>query len=163
MRYLMEEVSIFGRLLLVKNKTLLTGLEKSNHVLVKDNNDFKEQNITFANEIEKLKKELNQYGGLSETFLFPLLKFHSDTRCYGATLNFTTGESRPNCTSKEDLAIRFLGFLEELDIYDKDKPKTQERAKNELIKLQERYSFTKFGWYSIHVFKVMVSEFHGRA
>jgi hypothetical protein len=55
----MEEVSIFGRLLLVKNKTLLTGLEKTNHFLVKDNNDFKEQNITFANEIEKLKKELN--------------------------------------------------------------------------------------------------------
>jgi hypothetical protein len=135
----------------------------SSRELGKYKKKFKKQNIKLANEIEELEKKINEYNGLSEDFLFLLLKFTRDARCYGTSLNFTAGERRLKCTSKKDLAIRFLGFLEELDLYDKDEPKTPKIAKKELIKFQEKHGVKNSGWYNIHVFKMMVSEFHGRA
>jgi len=42
-------------------------------------------------------------------------------------------------------------------------PKSKDLAKKELIKLQQKYKFSKLGWYSIHVFNILATEIRTKA
>ena len=110
----------------------------------------------------ELEVDINKFKKIDGTFLFKLLLFNFDAQCYGSSLNFTAGKNRSECKSKEELATRFLGFLEEIDFYNNGLPNNTTTAKNELIKLQNKHNFSTRGWYGPDVFKAVIAEFYGK-
>lgn len=138
-------------------------LEDKNLALSQKTGNTKEQNSNVSNETPQLKAAPDQPRKVNDSYILPLRKFHQEARCYGSSLNFTVGEAKPECIPKEELATRFLEFLVELDLYDKEKPKTLEIAKKELIKLQKKYKFSKPGWYGIHMFNILATELRTKA
>lgn len=115
-------------------------------------------------DIEKLHSKLEQVEKVDGTFLYKLLIFNQDAACYGATLNFTAGVDRNECLPKAQLAERFLQFLSEIDFYvinGTDQP-AQAQAKQQLLRLQEKYQFNTKGWYGPDVFNSIISEFYNK-
>jgi hypothetical protein len=114
--------------------------------------------------IENLHSKLEQVEKVDGTFLYKLLIFNQDAACYGATLNFTAGVDRNECLPKAQLAERFLQFLSEIDFYvinGTDQP-AQAQAKQQLLRLQEKYQFNTKGWYGPDVFNSIISEFYNK-
>jgi regulator of replication initiation timing len=119
--------------------------------------------IQHAN-IETLHSKLEQVEKVDGTFLYKLLIFNQDAACYGATLNFTAGGDRNECLPKAQLAERFLQFLSEIDFYvinGTDQP-AQVQAKQQLLRLQDKYQFNTKGWYGPDVFNSIISEFYNK-
>ena len=146
-----------------KNNAKIKELEDKNLKLSQEIDKYKTPNSNVNNETPQLKAAPDQPRKVNDSYILPLRKFHQEARCYGSSLNFTVGEAKPECIPKEELATRFLGFLVELDLYDKEKPKTLEIAKKELIKLQKKYKFSKPGWYGIHMFNILATELRTKA
>lgn len=146
-----------------KREKQIKELEDKNLALSQKTGNTKEQNSNVNNETPQLKAAPDQPRKVNDSYILPLRKFHQEARCYGSSLNFTVGEAKPECIPKEELATRFLGFLVELNLYDKEKPKTLEIAKKELIKLQQKYKFSKPGWYGIHMFNILATELRTKA
>jgi len=145
-----------------KREKQIKELEDKNLTLSQANNN-KSTSIPVNNETQNQKSASDQPKDTSDSYILPLRKFHSETRCYGSSLNFTTGEDKPECISKEELATRFLGFLVELKHYEKEQPASKEIAKKELIKLQQKFKFSKPGWYGIHTFNILATELRTKA
>jgi hypothetical protein len=161
-----ETLSKFGRSVsdaMSKNNAQIKDLEEKNLKLSQEIDKYKSPTSPENNETQQLKTAPNQPSELNDSYILPLRKFHSEARCYGSSLNFTVGEIKTECVPKEELATRFLGFLVELNIYDKEKPKSLEIAKKELVKLQQKYKFSKPGWYGIHVFNILATELRTKA
>ena len=115
-------------------------------------------------DIEKLHAKLEQVEKVDGTFLYKLLIFNQDAACYGNTLNFTAGVDRNECLPKAQLAERFLQFLSEIDFYvisGTDQP-AQVQAKQQLLRLQDKYQFNTKGWYGPDVFNSIISEFYNK-
>ncbi len=146
-----------------KREKQIKELEDKNLALSQKTDNTKEQNSNVNNETPQLKAAPDKPKEINDSYILPLRKFHSEARCYGSSLNFTVGEKKPECIPKEELATRFLGFLVELNLYDKEKPMTLEIAKKELIKLQQKYKFSKPGWYGIHMFNILATELRTKA
>lgn len=146
-----------------KREKQIKELEDKNLALSQKTGNTKEQSSNVNNETPQLKAAPDQPRKVSDSYILPLRKFHQEARCYGSSLNFTVGEAKPECIPKEELATRFLGFLVELNFYDKEKPRTLEIAKKELIKLQQKYRFSKPGWYGIHMFNILATELRTKA
>jgi hypothetical protein len=125
--------------------------------------NVREQNNPVNQSSQKPAAAPKQPEVINDSYLLPIRQFHQEARCYGSSLNFTVGEEKPECVSKEELASRFLGFLVQLNQYDKAMPKSKDLAKKELIKLQQKYKFSKLGWYSIHVFNILATEIRTKA
>lgn len=103
------------------------------------------------------------FHNISNTKLKQLMMFHNDARCYGTSLNFThpSDDSYDHCVSKEELAKRFISFLEELGIVTDDVgiDYSRARAKRELVKLQESHDFDELGWYGEFTLAVLIIEY----
>ncbi|MFK5912852.1 MAG: hypothetical protein QM484_00635 [Woeseiaceae bacterium] len=129
------------------NKQLLEGIDTHK-------NEIEQKN----NEIENLKKSFHQ---ISNSKLKQLLAFHNDTVCYGRSLNFThpAANDYAHCVKKELLAKQFLTFFEELEIIDSDGFYTAQKAKDELIALQDKYGFRDTGWYTELVLGILIIEY----
>ena len=161
-----ETLSKFGKSVsdaMSKNNAQIKDLEEKNLKLSQEVDKYKSPASPENNETQQLKTAPDQPREFNDSYILPLRKFHSEARCYGSSLNFTVGETKPECVPKEELATQFLGFLVELNIYDKEKPKSLEIAKKELVKLQQKYKFSKPGWYGIHVFNILATELRTKA
>ena len=137
-------------------------LEDKNLKLSQATENVQEQNNPVDQNFQKPAAP-KQSEVINDSYLLPIRQFHQEARCYGSSLNFTIGEEKPECVPKEELASRFLGFLVQLNQYDKAMPKSKDLAKKELIKLQQKYKFSKLGWYSIHVFNILATEIRTKA
>ena len=115
-------------------------------------------------DIESLHAKLEEVEKIEGTFLYKLLIFNQDAACYGATLNFTAGVDRNECLPKAQLAERFLQFLSEIDFYmvSENAQPAQRQAKQQLLRLQEKYQFNTKGWYGPDVFNSIISEFYNK-
>jgi len=115
------------------------------------------------NKLQELQQKLDEVQRVDGTFLYKLLIFNHEAQCYGSSLNFTAGKDKDQCLSKKQLAIQFLEFLAEVDFYQNDQVNNVATAKQQLLKLQEKYQFNTKGWYGPDVFKSIINEFHGRS
>lgn len=119
---------------------------------------FNEQTV----DIQNLRLSLQEAEKIDGTFLYKLLIFNQDAACYGSTLNFTAGIDRDECLSKAKLAERFLQFLSEIDFYTGKGESSPQKAKQQLLRLQEKYHFNTKGWYGPDVFNSIISEFYNK-
>ncbi len=110
-----------------------------------------------------MQGKLNEVERVHGTFLYKLLVFNHDAQCYGSSLNFTAGRDKVQCLSKQKLAQQFLEFLAEVDFYHNDQLNNVVTAKQQLLKLQDKYQFNTKGWYGPDVFKSIINEFHGKS
>jgi len=160
----------------LKSQKQVKDLEDRNLVLSRAFDSKKTQASTVKNvksrleeatvrqpDVPKSENQSESHQVINDSYLLPIRQFHQEARCYGSSLNFTIGEEKPECVPKEELASRFLGFLVQLNQYDKAMPKSKDLAKKELIKLQQKYKFSKLGWYSIHVFNILATEIRTKA
>ncbi|MFT5594860.1 MAG: hypothetical protein ACI8SR_003260 [Oceanicoccus sp.] len=111
---------------------------------------------------KKLRLSLDEVEKIDGTFLYKLLIFNQDAVCYGSTLNFTAGIDRDECLPKAELAERFLQFLSEIDFYTGKGDGSPQKAKQQLLRLQEKYHFNTKGWYGPDVFNSVISEFYSK-
>jgi len=113
--------------------------------------------------LQAMQAKLNEVERVHGTFLYKLLVFNHDAQCYGSSLNFTAGKDKDQCLSKQKLAQQFLEFLAEVDFYQNDQLNNVVTAKQQLLKLQDKYQFNTKGWYGPDVFKSIINEFHGKS
>ncbi len=113
--------------------------------------------------LQAMQEKLNEVERVHGTFLYKLLVFNHDAQCYGSSLNFTAGKDKDQCLSKQKLAQQFLEFLAEVDFYKNDQLNNVVTAKQQLLKLQDKYQFNTKGWYGPDVFKSIINEFHGKS
>lgn len=145
----------------LKNKTKELELVKAQFDTEKEKNEKLKNSLDEKEkEIERLKKPFHQ---INNSKLKQLLLFHNDAVCYGRSLNFThpPDDSYRHCVSKEVLAKRFIKFFEELELIKTNGSVdySQEKAKNELIKLQDKYGFKDTGWYTELVLGILIIEY----
>ena len=112
------------------------------------------------------EKKIKIIENIEGDFLYRILTFHDEALCFGDSLNFTHEPlclDAAKCTKKEELAKRFLGFLAEIEFYNRRIVANPTVAKTELIKYQESKSFGRTGWYSRDVFKWIVLDYYGKS
>jgi len=126
-------------------------------------NDYRVKWQSANVSVTELRAQLDEVERVHGTFLYKLLIFNQDAQCYGSSLNFTAGKDKAQCLSKQKLAQQFLEFLAEVDFYQNDQENSVATAKQQLLKLQDKYQFNTKGWYGPDVFKSIINEFHGKS